>query len=71
MKKILILLLFITFQNVCFAQNILAENKNENHRDGEEYVLLSPTGKVIKSFKGIKVYGNTNSGSVVSERKST
>jgi hypothetical protein len=71
MKKILILLLFITFQNVCFAQNILAENKNENHRDGEEYVLLSPTGKIIKSFKGIKVYGNTNSGSVVSERKST
>jgi hypothetical protein len=72
MKKHLILLLVITlFHNSCIAQNIVAENKNENHRDGEEYVLLSPAGKVLKSFKGIKVYGNTNSGNVVSERKST
>lgn len=60
MKKLLILSVFITFQNVCNAQNILAENKNENHPDGEEYVLLSPTGKVIKSFKGIKMYPDIN-----------
>ncbi len=71
MKKTIILLLFITFQNVCNAQNILAENKNENHRDGEEYVLLSPTGKVIKSFKGIKIYEDSNYDGENFGRKST
>lgn len=70
MKKILILLLVTTFQNVCIAQNILAINKNENHRDGEEYVLLSPAGKVIKAFKGIKVYAS-NRYTDMSERKPT
>jgi hypothetical protein len=60
MKKTLILLLFITFQNICNAQNIIVENKNYYHPDGEEYMLLSPAGKVIKTFKSkeIKVYAS-------------
>ena len=71
MKNILILLLITTFHSVCIGQNILAENKNANHRDGEEHVLLSPAGKVIKSFKGIKIYDINGADSKNDYRKST
>ncbi|HRA72305.1 MAG TPA: hypothetical protein PLB11_05730, partial [Flavobacterium sp.] len=71
MKKILILLLVTTFQSVCIGQNILAENKNANHPDGEEHVLLSPAGKVIKSFKDIKIYDINGADSKNDYRKST
>jgi hypothetical protein len=70
-KNSIFLFVFITFQSICIAQNILAENKNENHPDGEEYVLLSPAGKVIKSFKGIKIYADSNLDIDTFERKST
>lgn len=70
MKNFLILYLFI-FQNLCNAQNILAENKNGNHPQGEEQVLVSPAGKVIKSFKGIKIYGNSNRYIGIYDRKSS
>ena len=71
MKNILILLIVATFQSVCIGQNILAENKNANHPDGEEHVLLSPAGKVIKSFKGIKIYDINGADSKNDYRKST
>jgi len=72
MKKILFVIAFITFQTAIMAQNILALNKNLYHPDGEEYVLLSPAGKVIKVFndKEIKVYPN-NRYTDYSERKPT
>jgi WG containing repeat len=57
MKKSALLLLFMAAITVCSAQNILLPNKNLYHEAGEEYVLLSPTGKVIKSFKGLQVFG--------------
>lgn len=57
MKKNALLFIALTAFTVCSAQNILLPNKNFYHEEGEEYVLLSPTGKVIKSFKGIRVYG--------------
>jgi WG containing repeat len=60
MKKSAFLLLFMAAITVCSAQNvsnILLPNKNFYHEAGEEYVLLSPTGKVIKSFKGLQVFG--------------
>jgi hypothetical protein len=71
MKNILILLLVTTFQSVCIGQNILAENKNANHTDGEEQVLLSPAGKIIKSFKGLKIYDINGADSKNDYRKST
>jgi WG containing repeat len=57
MKKTTFLCLFMAAITVCSAQNILLPNKNFYHEAGEEYVLLSPTGKVIKSFKGLQVFG--------------
>jgi hypothetical protein len=57
MKKITLLCLFMATITVCSAQNILLPNKNFYHADNEEYVLLSPTGKVIKSFKGLSIFG--------------
>lgn len=71
MKKILIILILNTFQNICFAQNILVVNKNENHKDGLEYVLLAPSGKIIKTITGIKVYDEGNYDTDVFKRKST
>lgn len=71
MKKGVFLLLFILFQTICIAQNIIVENKNENHKDGLEYVLFSSSGKIIKSIKGIKIYDIGNFDTDAFERKST
>jgi hypothetical protein len=57
MKKAIFLLILMAAFTVCSAQNILLPNKNFYHEAGEEYVLLSPTGKVIKSFKGLQIFG--------------
>jgi hypothetical protein len=60
MKKSAFLLLFMAAITICSTQNvsnILLPNKNFYHADNEEYVLLSPTGKVIKPFKSVQIYG--------------
>jgi hypothetical protein len=54
MKKAIFLLISMATITTCFAQNILLPNKNFYHPDGQEYVLLSPTGKVVKLFKGLE-----------------
>lgn len=52
--KTLNLILFLFFNTfLIHSQNILVINKAHNHPDGMEYVLLSPTGKVVKDLKGI------------------
>jgi hypothetical protein len=71
MKKVLYLLIIIAFQNICISQNILVENKNENHKEGLEYVLLTPSGKIVKSITGIKIYDEGNYNTDTFERKST
>lgn len=65
MKKATLLLLFMAAITVCSAQNILVPNKNFYHDDKEEYVLLSPTGKVIKSFKGMEITGQIMSDGMI------
>lgn len=47
----------MALNSLCTAQNIVITNKSRNHRDGEELVLISPTGQFIKSFKGIDIKG--------------
>jgi hypothetical protein len=68
MKKNVLLLMLMAVITVCSAQNILLPNKNLYHADTEEYVLLSPTGKLIKSFKGIEIYGQILSDGMIAGR---
>lgn len=49
---------------ICSAQNILVPNKNL-YNDEEEYVLISPTGKLIKSFKGLELYSQVISDGMI------
>jgi WG containing repeat len=55
MKKTTALLVLLAIAFCGFAQNILVTNRTQYHPDGEEDVLLSPTGKLIKSFSGIEI----------------
>jgi hypothetical protein len=57
MKKTTIILFFLAINFCGFAQNILVSNRNQYHPDGEEDVLLSPTGKLIKSFSSVEIKG--------------
>jgi WG containing repeat len=57
MKKITALLLLVAITFCGFAQNVLVTNRNLYHPDGEEDVLLSPTGKLIKSLSNVEVKG--------------
>ena len=68
MKKSPLLLLFMAVVTVCSAQNILLPNKNFYHPDNEEYVLLSPTGKLIKAFKGVQIYGQILSDGMIAAK---
>lgn len=44
----------MAFSSFCTAQNVLIANNNFYNKE-EEYVLLSPAGKLIKSFQGIEI----------------
>lgn len=57
MKKITTLLVLVAIAFCGFAQNILVSNRTQYHPDGEEDVLLSPTGKLIKSLSNVEVKG--------------
>lgn len=55
MKKI-ISLLFLTAATISgFTQNFLIINKDLYQNGGEEYVLITPEGKVLKTFKDIGI----------------
>ncbi len=71
MKSLLFIILFFAFHTVMIGQNIFVVNKNENHHDGKELLLLSPTGKIIKVLKGIEIFENTNTSNDYCSRKST
>jgi hypothetical protein len=68
MKKTIFLLMLMAAITVCSAQNILLPNKNFYHADNEEYVLLSPTGKLIKSFKGMGIFGQILSDGMIAAK---
>ncbi len=56
MKKVIYLVLFIcAFTNLSKAQNVLALNKVGTADQDEEYVILSPVGKVIKVLSGVDI----------------
>lgn len=56
MKKIISILTLLTIAFGGFSQNIIVENKTSNHPDGQDYILLSPMGKVVKNLKGISIF---------------
>jgi hypothetical protein len=70
MKKNVFLSIFMAAITVCSAQNVLIPNKNFYHEGGEEYVLLSPAGKVIKSFKDIQIFGHIISDGMIAAEDS-
>jgi WG containing repeat len=57
MKKITALLVLLAIAFCGFAQNILVSNRTQYHPDGEEDVLLSPSGKLIRSLSNVEVKG--------------
>jgi hypothetical protein len=60
MKKIIIAACIVfAFYFEANAQNFIVLNKNAYHKDGEEYVLISKEGKIIKSLKGMDYFGNS------------
>ena len=56
MKTLNMILMIILNVFSANSQNILVENKTSNHPDGQEFILLSPTGKVVKNLKGIGIF---------------
>jgi hypothetical protein len=55
MKKITTLIAFFLSIAICKAQNLVILNNESTSTKEEETVLLSPTGKVIKTFTGIDI----------------
>lgn len=53
MKKIIILIVCFLRLTFCEAQNLVVLNNESTGDKEEESVLLSPTGKVLKTFSGI------------------
>ncbi len=55
MKKITTLIVFFLSIAFCKAQNLVVLNNESTGDKEEESVLLSPTGKVLKTFSGIDI----------------
>jgi WG containing repeat len=71
MKKIISILTLLTIAFGGFAQNYLVLNKDLYQEGGEEFVLITPEGKVIKSFKDVGIKTSISEGLIAAIDKKT